>query len=234
MSILRELLNEDVVERLIRLEAQPSMGVISAKISQLSLCNSVHHVSFSLCHYVHFLLCSFCIMCLFHYVSFPLCVLFIMCLFHYVSFPLCVLFIMFILHYVSFPLCVFSIMCPFHYVHFALCVFLFHYVSFSLCSYVYMCLFHLCIITSRCAVNGITVQKMANWHWCIGTLQRIVSDLAICDDGRMIEVDVADAYQVQLELVYRELVCVEINVPQGTRTNHLVLAAIDGSQPTHH
>ena len=77
---------------------------------------------------------------------------------------------------------------------------------------------------------------MANWNWCIGTLQRIVSDLAIYDDLRMIEVDVADAYQVQPELVYRELVtlCVEINVPQGTGTIHLVLAAIDGSQPTHH
>ena len=66
------------------------------------------------------------------------------------------------------------------------------------------------VITTRCAVNVITVGKMANWHWCIGTLQRIVSDLAIYDDGRMIEVDVADAYQVQLELVYREVVYVEI------------------------
>ena len=77
---------------------------------------------------------------------------------------------------------------------------------------------------------------MANWHWCIGTLQRIVSDLTIYmyDDGRMVEVDVANVYQVQLELVYRELVCIEINVPQGTGTIHLVLVAIDGSQPTHH
>ena len=85
-----------------------------------------------------------------------------------------------------------------------------------------MCLFHLCIITTRCAVNGIAVEKMANWHWYIGTLQRIISDLAIYDDGKMIEVDVADAYQVQLELVYRELVhvCVEINVPQLGHRDH--------------
>ena len=133
---------------------------------------------------------------------------------HYVSFPLCVFFIMFILHYVSFHYVSFSL-CP---VHFALCHYvsffivimcLFHYVHLTLC----ICVFFICalkIITTRCAVNGITVEKMANWHWCIGTLQRIVSDLAIYDDGRMIEVDVADAYQLQLELVYRELVWVEI------------------------
>ena len=74
----------------------------------------------------------------------------------------------------------------------------------------YMCLFHLCIIITSCAVNGITVEKMANWHWCIGTLQRIVSDLAIYDDGRMIEVDVADAYQVQLVPVCHFFDCYSI------------------------
>ena len=67
----------------------------------------------------------------------------------------------------------------------------------------YMCLFHLCIKNyyHKVCSKWNNSRKMANWHWCIGTLQRIVSDLAIYDDGRMIEVDVADAYQVQLDRV---------------------------------
>ena len=118
-------------------------GVISAKISQLSLCSSVHYVV------KH---------CLFHYVSFSLCLLFIL---HYVSFPLCVFFyyvIMFILHYVIMSLC--------HYVSFLLCSFCMCPFHFTLCSY--MCLFHLRIITTRCAVNEITVEKngkLAQVHW---------------------------------------------------------------------
>ena len=43
-------------------------------------------------------------------------------------------------------------------------------------------------------------------QWCIGILQRIVSDLAMYDDGRGIELDLLDSYQLQLELTYRELI----------------------------
>lgn len=46
-------------------------------------------------------------------------------------------------------------------------------------------------------------------HWCTATLQRIVSDLARFDGERRIRVDELDFFEVQLELVYRELVCGE-------------------------
>ena len=42
-------------------------------------------------------------------------------------------------------------------------------------------------------------------QWCIGILQIIVSDLAMYDDGRGIQLDLLDSYQLQLELAYREL-----------------------------
>ena len=52
---------------------------------------------------------------------------------------------------------------------------------------------------------------MAGWHWCIRTFQRIICDLGAYEDGsRRIQVDVLDAYQVQLELVYRKLICAEV------------------------
>ena len=47
-------------------------------------------------------------------------------------------------------------------------------------------------------------------HWCISTLQRIASDLSLYEGGRRIGVDILDAYQVQLEQVYRELICIEV------------------------
>ena len=50
---------------------------------------------------------------------------------------------------------------------------------------------------------------MAN-GWCIRTLQRIVGDFATYVDGREIGLDLLDAYHVQLELVYRELVAAEL------------------------
>ena len=36
-------------------------------------------------------------------------------------------------------------------------------------------------------------------------VQRIVSDLAMYDDGREIQLDLLDLYQLQLELAYRKL-----------------------------
>ena len=47
-------------------------------------------------------------------------------------------------------------------------------------------------------------------HWCITTLTRIVSDLENYDSGRCIGGDLLDAYHVQLELVYRELIGMEV------------------------
>ena len=47
-------------------------------------------------------------------------------------------------------------------------------------------------------------------HWCLSTLQRIASDLSIYEDGRRIGLDVLDAFQVQLEQVYREVTCTEL------------------------
>ena len=47
-------------------------------------------------------------------------------------------------------------------------------------------------------------------HWCITTLTRIVSDLVNYDSGRRIGGDLLDVYHVQLELVYRELIGMEV------------------------
>ena len=41
---------------------------------------------------------------------------------------------------------------------------------------------------------------------CIGILQRSVSDLAMYDDGRGIQMDLLHLYQLQLELAYHELI----------------------------
>ena len=46
--------------------------------------------------------------------------------------------------------------------------------------------------------------------WCRNTLVRIVSDLANYADGRRIPLDLLDAFEVQLELVYRELAAMEL------------------------
>ena len=54
-----------------------------------------------------------------------------------------------------------------------------------------------------------SVDKMAT-PWFISTLRGIERDLSFYEDGRRIGVDVLDTYQVQLEQVYRELVCVEV------------------------
>ena len=43
-------------------------------------------------------------------------------------------------------------------------------------------------------------------QWCIGILQRIMSDLAMYDDGSGIQLDLLDSHQLQLELAYRELI----------------------------
>ena len=52
---------------------------------------------------------------------------------------------------------------------------------------------------------------LCEWQWCKNTLQRIVADLALyCDSGRIMSSDRLDSYQVQLELVYRELLCIEV------------------------
>ena len=79
-------------------------------------------------------------------------------------------------------------------------------------------------------------------HWCLSTLQRIASDLSIYEDGRRIGLDVLDAFQVQLEQVYREVTCTElisglsdhvlvgVDVPQGQGTINLVLAPINNPQ----
>ena len=47
-------------------------------------------------------------------------------------------------------------------------------------------------------------------QWCIATLTRIISGLMNYDSGRPIGVDLLDAYHVQLELVYRELVAMDV------------------------
>ena len=44
---------------------------------------------------------------------------------------------------------------------------------------------------------------MSNRFW------RIVSDLAMNDDGRGIQLDLFDSYQLQLELVYHELIAMD-------------------------
>ena len=58
--------------------------------------------------------------------------------------------------------------------------------------------------------NDSVVHSRMDTQWCIITLTRIVSDLANYDGGRCIGVDLLDAYHVQLELVYRELIGMEV------------------------
>ena len=48
-------------------------------------------------------------------------------------------------------------------------------------------------------------------QWCIfGILQRIVSDLAMYDDGRGIQLDLLDSYQLQLEFAYSEFIAMAL------------------------
>ena len=45
--------------------------------------------------------------------------------------------------------------------------------------------------------------------WCVSTLRRVASDMAPHLDGRVIGSDILDAYYLQVELIYRELVALE-------------------------
>ena len=54
------------------------------------------------------------------------------------------------------------------------------------------------------------VHSRMDTQWCIITVTRIVSDLANYDGGRCVGVDLLDAYHVQLELVYCELIGMEV------------------------
>ena len=45
---------------------------------------------------------------------------------------------------------------------------------------------------------------------CIDILQKIVSDLAMYNDGRGIQLDLVDSYHLQLELAYCELIAMEL------------------------
>ena len=42
--------------------------------------------------------------------------------------------------------------------------------------------------------------------WCIQMLRRVITDLCQYTDGRTIGVDQMDAFYIQLELIYRELI----------------------------
>ena len=55
-------------------------------------------------------------------------------------------------------------------------------------------------LTGRIRLAGSTME------WCIRTLQRIVSSLMALTVERELDVDLLDSHQVQLELVYRQLV----------------------------
>ena len=47
-------------------------------------------------------------------------------------------------------------------------------------------------------------------QWCIGILPRIVSDLAMYNDGKGIQLDLLDSYHLQLKLTYCELIAMEL------------------------
>ena len=49
-----------------------------------------------------------------------------------------------------------------------------------------------------------------DYTWCLQTLQRIQSDLAMYTDGRALDTCVLDVHASQLHLVYRELVAAEL------------------------
>ena len=46
--------------------------------------------------------------------------------------------------------------------------------------------------------------------WCVLSLQAVISDLTLYEDGRRVTVDQLDAYQVQLEGIYRELTALQL------------------------
>ena len=55
-----------------------------------------------------------------------------------------------------------------------------------------------------CARNGSGTMDV---EWCVRTLQRVCSDLAVCVDGRSVDLD---SHSTQLQLVHRELVAAEL------------------------
>ena len=50
---------------------------------------------------------------------------------------------------------------------------------------------------------------MAAITWCRATLQRVISDLSLYEDGRAVSAGALDAILNQLEIVYRELVALD-------------------------
>ena len=59
--------------------------------------------------------------------------------------------------------------------------------------------------------------------WALRTLRRIVRDLDVYEDGRLIAEDVLDSFVVFLELVYRDLISQQmlqvtnVHLEDGTR-----------------
>ena len=47
-------------------------------------------------------------------------------------------------------------------------------------------------------------------EWCVRTIQRVCSDLAVYADGRSVDLANLDSHSAQLQLVYRELVAAEL------------------------
>ena len=52
-------------------------------------------------------------------------------------------------------------------------------------------------------------DQMAALKWCRATLQRVIYDLSLYEDGRAVSVSALDAILNQLEIVYRELVALD-------------------------
>ena len=46
--------------------------------------------------------------------------------------------------------------------------------------------------------------------WCVRCIQRVYSDLAVYSDGRNVDLHQLESHNVQLQLVYRELVAAEL------------------------
>ena len=180
-------------------------GVESAQTPLLLLCSKLHYVCFSLCisHcvYVYFTFCCYYVVnCISTFIMYILMCFFIMTL------SLCVAFLYALAHaLLNAELRIITearidtarnvracARCPRP------------YLRAPALQHKRMRAFRsMCIIIHR-------TRKMADWGWCISTLRRNVGDLEICDGGRHMEIDVVDAYEVQLERVFRELVGVQV------------------------
>ena len=58
-------------------------------------------------------------------------------------------------------------------------------------------------------------KKLAMSTWALVTVRRVVSDLSMYEDGRVVPPDILDAFIMSLELVYREMIAQDCVAVEG-------------------